>query len=49
VVVDMDLCLYLLSVWVDVDLVGIDVVVNIYLYFDYCGGNYFFSGWLIYV
>ena len=33
----------------DVDLAGIDVVVNTHLHFDHCGGNHLFAGTPIYV
>ena len=33
----------------DVDLAGIDVVVNTHLHFDHCGGNHLFAGRPIYV
>src|SRR2546423_6094236 len=33
----------------DLDLGGIDIVVNTYLHFDHCGGNHLFAGRPIYV
>ena len=33
----------------DVDLAGIDIVVNTHLHFDHCGGNHLFAGRPIYV
>ena len=33
----------------DIDLAGIDVVVNTHLHFDHCGGNHLFAGKPIYV
>jgi N-acyl homoserine lactone hydrolase len=33
----------------DVDLAGIDIVVNTHLHFDHCGGNHLFAGKPIYV
>src|SRR4051794_40000742 len=33
----------------DVDLDGIDIVVNTHLHFDHCGGNHLFAGKPIYV
>lgn len=33
----------------DLDLAGIDIVVNTHLHFDHCGGNHLFSGRPIYV
>ena len=33
----------------DVDLAGIDMVVNTHLHFDHCGGNHLFAGTPIYV
>ena len=33
----------------DVDLAGIDMVVNTHLHFDHCGGNHLFAGKPIYV
>jgi N-acyl homoserine lactone hydrolase len=33
----------------DVDLAGIDLVVNTHLHFDHCGGNHLFAGTPIYV
>ena len=33
----------------DIDLAGIDIVVNTHLHFDHCGGNHLFAGMPIYV
>src|SRR4029453_3589722 len=33
----------------DVDLAGIDIVVNTHLHFDHCGGNHLFAGRPIYL
>ena len=33
----------------DIDLAGIDIVVNTHLHFDHCGGNHLFAGRPIYV
>src|SRR3954452_11450712 len=33
----------------DLDLAGIDIVVNTHLHFDHCGGNHLFAGKPIYV
>ena len=33
----------------DIDLTGIDIVVNTHLHFDHCGGNHLFAGTPIYV
>jgi N-acyl homoserine lactone hydrolase len=33
----------------DIDLAGIDIVVNTHLHFDHCGGNHLFAGKKIYV
>jgi N-acyl homoserine lactone hydrolase len=33
----------------DVDMAGIDIVVNTHLHFDHCGGNHLFAGKPIYV
>ena len=33
----------------DLDLAGIDIVVNTHLHFDHCGGNHLFAGRPIYV
>ena len=33
----------------DIDLAGIDIVVNTHLHFDHCGGNHLFAGTPIYV
>jgi N-acyl homoserine lactone hydrolase len=48
-VADMDPRLHPLSARADVDLAGIDVVVNTHLHFDHCGGNHLFGGRPIYV
>jgi N-acyl homoserine lactone hydrolase len=48
-VADMDPRLFPLSSQADVDLAGIDMVVNTHLHFDHCGGNHLFSGRPIYV
>jgi N-acyl homoserine lactone hydrolase len=48
-VADMDPRLVPLSEQTDVDLTGIDVVVNTHLHFDHCGGNHLFTGRPIYV
>ena len=48
-VADMDPRLTPLSEQADVDLAGIDVVVNTHLHFDHCGGNHLFAGRPIYV
>jgi N-acyl homoserine lactone hydrolase len=48
-VADMDPRLSPLSTQADVDLAGIDVVVNTHLHFDHCGGNHLFTGRPIYV
>src|SRR5690348_2846283 len=47
-VADMDPRLHPLSEQ-DVDLTGIDIVVNTHLHFDHCGGNHLFAGRPIYV
>jgi N-acyl homoserine lactone hydrolase len=47
-VADMDPRLIPSSAW-DVDLTGIDMVVNTHLHFDHCGGNRLFAGKPIYV
>jgi N-acyl homoserine lactone hydrolase len=47
-VADMDPRLVPLSEQ-DVDLAGIDLVVNTHLHFDHCGGNHLFAGKPIYV
>ena len=47
-VADMDPLLTPLSEQ-DIDLVGIDIVVNTHLHFDHCGGNHLFAGTPIYV
>jgi N-acyl homoserine lactone hydrolase len=38
-----------LSERADVDLAGIDIVINTHLHFDHCGGNHLFAGKPIYV
>ena len=48
-VADMDPRLVPLSEQADVDLAGIDVVINTHLHFDHCGGNHLFPGKPIYV
>jgi N-acyl homoserine lactone hydrolase len=48
-VADMDPRLTPLSAQADVDLAGIDVVINTHLHYDHCGGNHLFSGRPIYV
>jgi N-acyl homoserine lactone hydrolase len=45
---DLDPRLYPLSD-ADLDLAGIDLVVNTHLHFDHCGGNHLFAGRPIYV
>jgi N-acyl homoserine lactone hydrolase len=45
---DLDPRLYPLSD-TDLDLAGIDLVVNTHLHFDHCGGNHLFAGRPIYV
>jgi N-acyl homoserine lactone hydrolase len=47
-VADMDPRLLPLSEQ-DIDLAGIDIVVNTHLHFDHCGGNHLFAGKPIYV
>jgi len=47
-VADMDPLLSPLSEQ-DIDLTGIDIVVNTHLHFDHCGGNHLFAGTPIYV
>ena len=47
-VADMDPRLRPVSEW-DLDLAGIDIVVNTHLHFDHCGGNHLFAGKPIYV
>jgi N-acyl homoserine lactone hydrolase len=47
-VADMDPRLYPLSEQ-DIDLAGIDIVVNTHLHFDHCGGNHLFAGKPFYV
>jgi N-acyl homoserine lactone hydrolase len=47
-VADMDPHLFPLDTQ-DVDLAGIDIVVNTHLHFDHCGGNHLFPGTPIYV
>lgn len=48
-VADMDPRLSPLSGRADVDLAGIDIVVNTHLHFDHCGGNHLFAGRPTYV
>jgi N-acyl homoserine lactone hydrolase len=48
-VADMDPRLFPLSEQADVDLAGIDAVINTHLHFDHCGGNHLFTGKPIYV
>src|SRR3954453_4196953 len=48
-VADMDPRLVPLSEQADVDLAGIDIVINTHLHFDHCGGNHLFTGEPIYV
>lgn len=48
-VADMDPQLVPLSTQADVDLTGIDLVVNTHLHFDHCGGNHLFAGRPTYV
>ncbi len=48
-VADMDPLLTPLSEQADLDLAGIDLVVNTHLHFDHCGGNVLFAGTPIYV
>jgi len=48
-VADMDPRLVPLSEQADLDLAGIDVVINTHLHFDHCGGNHLFAGRPIYV
>jgi N-acyl homoserine lactone hydrolase len=43
-VADMDPLLSPLGTQADVDLAGIDLVVNTHLHFDHCGGNHLFAG-----
>jgi N-acyl homoserine lactone hydrolase len=47
-VADMEPRVYPLSEQ-DIDLAGIDIVVNTHLHFDHCGGNHLFAGKPIYV
>ena len=47
-VADMDPRLVPLTEW-DIDLAGIDIVVNTHLHFDHCGGNHLFTDRPIYV
>ena len=47
-VADMDPRLRPVSEW-DLDLAGIDIVVNTHLHFDHCGGNHLFAGTPTYV
>jgi len=48
-VADMEPRLIPWSTRADVDLAGIDIVVNTHLHFDHCGGNHLFPGRPIYV
>ena len=48
-VADMDPRLMPLNTQSDVDLAGIDAVVNTHLHFDHCGGNHLFAGRPTYV
>jgi N-acyl homoserine lactone hydrolase len=48
-VADMDPLLSPLDAQDDVDVAGIDLVVNTHLHFDHCGGNHLFAGRPIYV
>jgi len=48
-VADMDPRLVPLSEQGDLDLAGVDVVINTHLHFDHCGGNHLFAGRPIYV
>jgi N-acyl homoserine lactone hydrolase len=48
-VADMDPRLTPLSEQTDLDLAGIDLVINTHLHFDHCGGNHLFTGRPIYV
>jgi N-acyl homoserine lactone hydrolase len=48
-VADMDPRLIPLSEQTDVDLAGIDIVINTHLHFDHCGGNHLFAGKPTYV
>jgi len=48
-VADMEPRLIPWSTRADVDLAGIDIVVNTHLHFDHCGGNRLFAGRPIYV
>jgi N-acyl homoserine lactone hydrolase len=48
-VADMDPRLMPLGSHADLDLDGIDIVVNTHLHFDHCGGNHLFVGRPIYV
>jgi N-acyl homoserine lactone hydrolase len=47
-VADMDPRLRPVSEW-DLDLAGVDMVVNTHLHFDHCGGNHLFAGTPTYV
>ncbi|WP_369137397.1 MBL fold metallo-hydrolase [Modestobacter versicolor] len=47
-VADIDPRLVPLTEW-DVDLAGIDIVINTHLHFDHCGGNHLLAGKPIYV
>ncbi len=48
-VADMDPRLVVPGVLANLDLSGIDLVVNTHLHFDHCGGNHLFTGRPIYV
>src|SRR4051812_32872291 len=48
-VAEMDPRLVPVTEWDDVDVAGIDVVVNTHLHFDHCGGNHLFAGRPTYV
>jgi N-acyl homoserine lactone hydrolase len=48
-VADLDPRLVPRSKQADLDLAGIDVVINTHLHFDHCGGNHLFPGTPIYV
>jgi N-acyl homoserine lactone hydrolase len=48
-VADMDPRLTPLSAQPDIDVAGIDLVINTHLHFDHCGGNHLFAGTPTYV
>jgi N-acyl homoserine lactone hydrolase len=48
-VADMDPRVIPLDTQTDVDVAGIDIVVNTHLHFDHCGGNHLFAGTPTYV